>query len=258
MVEDLARTVRAIGFHRVGRAAGEGAARAGGGGQGHGGDRNAAGRCVVAKGAAGGAVGRRDATTVGIQAQCAGRSAVAHDVNPRADGVRGAAGGEFVGVLGAGLAVCALPQHRSAGRIGHDQVVVVAGTGQRVAPFERYTACLRSQRGVVVAAKRLELDGRGAIDALDGGRNGVAAGDEVTFKGAGLVVVLVAGVGGRGEVQRSGGGDLVHGLGDRAVLKRAFVEVRDVVNDDVAAGGLEIDDVGGERSDAGESGGVAQ
>ena len=82
------------------------------------------------------------------------------------------------------------------------------------------------------------------------------AGDEVTFPGAGGAGGEVAGVGGGGEVEGAVGGDVVDGLGDGAILEGAFVEVGDVVDDDVAVvGEAQGADVGGEAGDAVEGGG---
>ena len=49
----------------------------------------------------------------------------------------------------------------------------------------------------------MQLNRHGAIDSLDDGWDGVAAGHEVAFDSARLVVVLVARVGGRREIQHA-------------------------------------------------------
>ena len=58
--------------------------------------------------------------------------------------------------------------------------------------------------------------------------------DEVALPVAGGAVDDVALVAGRAEVQRAVGDHVVHGLRDGPVLERRFLEVDDVVDDDVA------------------------
>jgi hypothetical protein len=81
-----------------------------------------------------------------------------------------------------------------------------------------------------------------AAFAINGGACGTAV-DEVAFPSAGGAVPLVAFVAGRGEVERSTGGDTIDGLGDDAVLEGRFIKIADIVDDDVAAGRAEVEDV---------------
>ena len=91
-----------------------------------------------------------------------------------------------------------------------------------------------------------------------GGRQrcaGGATGREIPLPNTRRAVVLVAGIAGRGKKQRPGIGDRVDRLGDDHVLEGRLVEVRDVVDDDGAAGRLQGEDVVGEAGIAVEGGG---
>src|SRR5207247_1281242 len=85
----------------------------------------------------------------------------------------------------------------------------------------------------------VEVRGPETVEAARAGQ-GRADGSpvrEVPLPGPGGAVILVARVPGRGKVEGTGGGDGVDGLGDGPVLERRLREIRDVVDDDVAARG---------------------
>src|SRR5262249_34036230 len=128
-----------------------------------------------------------------------------------------------------------------AGRRGLDDVEVLAA--EIVQPARRHAAGRNARRSAV---------------------------DEVAFPGTRRAGAEVAGVRGGGEVERAAGDHVVDRLDDGsavgvrdharrlAVLKRRLHEVRDVVDDDVAAGGSQRADVVGEAGDALERGGEEQ
>ena len=70
----------------------------------------------------------------------------------------------------------------------------------------------------------------------------------------------MARIGRRGKIQHAPRRDRVHRLRDRPVLKRPLVEIRDVIDDDVAVVGRcgQALDVGGHRRHAAETGGEVE
>src|SRR5687767_6755857 len=67
--------------------------------------------------------------------------------------------------------------------------------------------------------------------------------DEITFPCSRTARVQVAGIARGGEVECAGSSDGVESVGDNAVVERRFVEVIDVIDNDVAAITAEIKDV---------------
>ena len=215
-------------------------------------------RCAVAVDLARG--GDRQFCAIGRQVQEArGGSRAAHDDQAVA---RGRSGDLLVGILRPILDVVRGRDDGGAGGIEHVEVVVVGGRAERIGPEQggRKAAprSLRHRVGGRPAAEVVELA------RLEGG--GAPAIVEVPFPGSGSPVVEIAGVAGRGEVERARARDGVDRFLDEAraggrhdaaaltLLKRRFDDVEDVVDDDVATRRAQVADVlchGGRAAPAG-------
>ncbi len=119
---------------------------------------------------------------------------------------------------------------------------------------------LRPDQHRWVAAAELHEDRVAAVAEVvqvrprEGGRVGGAAGEEVALPGTRGQVVGVPLVAGRREVDDTGGRHRIDRLRHWIVLERRLVEVDDVVDDDVAAGCGQVEDVLREARLTGEGG----
>ena len=163
-------------------------------------------------------------------------------------------GDRFVGVLAAVLQIGRAAQHVGATAVEDEKIVVIGRGPVGIGPEQVDTRVAAANGGVVGHAPAKIVDDAGAGERWRGG----ATGGEVALPDAGGGVVLVAGVAGGGEEQYAGFGDGIDRLGDDHVLEGRLIEVRDIIDDDGASGGLQGKDVAGKTGVTIEGGGKEQ